>query len=901
MAESKLSGTVLLPKTSFAMRGQMARQEPLRLEAWARRDVYAKLRAARKNAPAFYLHDGPPYANGNIHIGHALNKILKDIVVRYKFSRGFDAPYLPGWDCHGLPIELKALEGRPGGDKLSIRKACRAYAEKYLSIQREEFKRLGILGEFENPYVTMNPAYQAGILEGLANLVERGFIARAEKPVLWCARCRTALADAEVEYEEDETPAITVKFPVDGESKTFLLIWTTTPWTLPANLAVAVNPEARYVRAKVGGETWIVAESRAGVSGVPAGAEAETLKGSDLTSLTYRHPFAARTGRVFPAGFVTLDAGTGLVHIAPGHGDEDFQLGRKVGLPTFCPVDAAGKLTADAGEFAGRSVFDANPAIIDKLESSGSLVKHEKMTHSYPHCWRCKKPVIFRATPQWFLKVDHEDLRKKMLAAISRIRWVPAAGEKRIAGMVESRPDWCISRQRAWGVPIPAVHCESCGKAHLRPDVIRNLAGRCSADPAGADVWFSDSPSAFLPAGWTCPDCGGAKFRREEDILDVWFDSGMSHVAALEKRYGVWPADLYLEGSDQHRGWFQLSLLVAIALKGHAPFRQVLTHGFVMDGEGRKMSKSIGNVVTPQEIVQQHGADVLRLWAASCDYSGDVRLGPAILAETVDTYRRIRNTIRFLLGVLFDFEPRMAIPAPDLDPIDRYLLGRLVVLTRECLAGYDDYDFSAVSRRLRNFCAEDLSGFYLDVLKDRLYCDAADSKRRRSSQTVLWTACEQILQLITPILPFTADEAMESWNRPDLATAEIRPPQVAPDEELEQVFGHLLRVRKDVNLKIEECRKSGQIGGSLDARVSIRTAGDEGSALRMFESSLPEILIVSSVELSNSAGDRDIRVGRVSGEKCERCWKYVPARIAAPPGLICARCAGVLDSAPGQA
>lgn len=899
-----------LPKTGFAMRGQLSKQEPARLKVWEEGKLYEKLREARTKAPVFFLHDGPPYANGNIHIGHALNKILKDIVVRYKFMRGFDAPYLPGWDCHGLPIELKALESDfvssalrhqktdfDAEQKLKIRKACREYAEKYVTIQREEFQRLGIWGDFGRPYITMDPEYQADILEGLAALVDGGYVTRAEKPVLWCAHCKTALADAEVEYEEETAPSITVKFAVDGQPHTYLLIWTTTPWTLPANIAVAANPDATYLRATVGKETWIVAESRAASAGVAASSYAERLSGKDLVGLTYRHPFIDRTGKVYPADFVTLDTGTGLVHIAPGHGEEDFQLGQKYKLPTLSPVDAAGRLTKDAGEFAGLFVFDANPKIIDRLHVLHALVRSEPLTHTYPHCWRCKKAVIFRATPQWFVNVDHRDLRKKMLDAIGQVRWFPPAGENRIRGMVESRPDWCISRQRAWGVPIPAVHCESCGHAELDAAVVRRVAKRVRKETA--DVWFSEPPRTFLAEGWKCPSCGASNPRRDEAILDVWFDSGMSHIAAMESRYRAWPADLYLEGSDQHRGWFQVSLILGVALKGASPFRQVLTHGFVMDGDGRKMSKSLGNVVTPQEIVKQHGADVLRLWVAGCDYSTDVRLGPAIVSETVDTYRRIRNTVRFLLGNLNGFDSSGSLAFEELDPLDRFILGRLADLVKSSLSAYDVYDFSTAIRRIRDFCAEDLSGFYLDVLKDRLYCDARDSKSRRSAQTALFHIAEQVLFLISPILPFTADEAWEAWGREgSLALANYKPWAMAagsPDSKSAAGFDQILQIRKDVNVVLEQARQAGQIGSSLEARVQIRTSGAEWEALSAQAHRLAEMLIVSVCTLDQApAGVREFKVDRAPGEKCDRCWKYVPERVPVPLGAVCRRCADVL-------
>ena len=895
------------------MRCQLSKQEPARLKAWVEGKLYEEARKARRTARAFHFHDGPPYANGHIHMGTALNKILKDIVVRYKLLRGFDAPYVHGWDCHGLPIELKALENDPsiaaaarsGNDpetKLRVRKACRAYAEKYLDVQRGEFRRLGVLGDLDRPYITMDPAYQADILEGLARLVEEGYVRRAEKPVLWCAKCRTALADAEVEYEESTSPAITVKFPLESDPKSYLLIWTTTPWTLPANLAVAVKPDATYLRAKVGEEVWIAAETRAASSGVPAGAPAERVPGKDLVGLVYRHPFAGRTGKVYPAGFVTMDTGTGLVHIAPGHGEEDFQLGQKYQIPTLSPVDGAGRFTRDGGEFAGQFVFDANPHVVDRLRLAGALVKSEEILHTYPHCWRCKKPVIFRATPQWFVSVDHQGLRKKMLDAIGQVRWVPAVGENRIRGMVESRPDWCISRQRIWGVPIPAVHCRSCGCAHLDASIVRRVSQAVRA--RSADVWFSEPPASFLPPGWSCPSCGSADFKREEDILDVWFDSGMSHIAAFERRHETWPADLYLEGSDQHRGWFQVSLLLGVALKGRPPFRQVLTHGFICDAGGRKMSKSLGNAVAPQEVVDKHGADVLRLWVAGSDYTSDIRIGETILSETVDTYRRIRNTIRFLLGNLHDFDPGAAVAFDEMDALDRFMLQRMSRLAAETLEAYDAYDFSTVVRRVRDFCSEDLSGFYLDVLKDRLYCDARDGRSRRSGQTVLHHLAEQVLFLISPILPFTADEAWEAMpyrpgsreSRP--AIPEYRPlhvPLAMSDSPAQQVFEQVLRLRKEVNGTIEKVRQAGQIGSSLEAQVSIRASGAEYAQLSSVADRLAEWFIVSACKLEESpAGPREIRVDRAAGEKCDRCWKYVPVRHPVDQGAVCPRCADVL-------
>ena len=748
--------TLNLPKTDFPMKANLAQAEPRMLAWWEEIGIYKRLRELAADRPLWILHDGPPYANGHIHMGTALNKVMKDLVVKSRGMLGFNAVYVPGWDCHGLPIEHQVdielgldtapVDVRRAMDPLEKIGKCRAYATKFIQVQREEFKRLGVFGDWDNPYITMAPAYQAVIAREFGRFVGRGLVYKGLKPVHWCMHCKTALAQAEVEYEDQVTPSVYVRFPLTGPlsaaptlPKPSLVIWTTTPWTLPANLATAVHPDEEYVALEGKGETLIVAaklaDAVAALAGLGQPRRLATIPGAALVGEEYRHPWIERTGRVAAApSFVRMDAGTGLVHIAPGHGEEDYELGRSLGLKIYNPVDDDGKFIPEVEHFAGLTVWEANPRIVDLLKARGVLVAQAPLTHTYPHCWRCKNPTLFRATEQWFIALDKDGLRQRALDAIRRdVRWIPAWGEERIYNMVAHRPDWTISRQRVWGVPIVAFYCQDCETLLLEERIVEHVA-RIFRDGNGADEWHARSAEALLPPGTRCGTCGSSRFRKETDILDVWFDSGCSHAAVLETRPELrWPAELYLEGSDQHRGWFHSSLLEAVGTRGAPPYREVLTCGFVVDGEGRKMSKSLGNGVEPEDLLPKYGAEVLRLWVAAEDYTEDIRLSSEILDRLADAYRRMRNTFRFLLGNLSDFEPaRDRQPYTSLDEVDRWVLDRLARLVDRVRRAYEEYQFHTAFHAVHNFCAVDLSALYLDIIKDRLYTSAPTDPRRRA-------------------------------------------------------------------------------------------------------------------------------------------------------------------------
>ena len=770
--------TLNLPKTDFPMKADLPRREPAMLQRWADMDLYGQIRRASRGRPRFILHDGPPYANGHIHLGHALNKILKDIIIKSRQMTGCDCPYVPGWDCHGLPIEhqvdkeLKAKKLRLS--QVEVRQRCREYAKKFIDIQRAEFKRLGVLGDWDNPYLTMNFAYVAEILEEYGEFYFSGAIQRNKKPVHWCATCRTALAEAEVEYEEHKAPSVYVKFPLVKAPEVVpelgklpnvsLVIWTTTPWTLPANLAIAVHPDFGLCRGQGGGGNPGGGRRPGGrlpgADGIFREKCITRLRGRKLEGAICRHPWLDRDSQVILADYVTLEAGTGLVHIAPGHGQEDYVFGSRYGLQPYSPVDDGGRFTDEVPEFAGQKVEAANPGIIELLRQKGKLLKVEETSHSYPHCWRCKQPIIFRATEQWFISMEKNGLRQKALAAIDRVTWIPRWGRERIYQMVERRPDWCISRQRSWGVPIVAFHCEQCGQVLLTPEIMEGIIERARQE--GADFWFAEPAAALLPPGTKCA-CGATDFRKETDILDVWFDSGVSWAAVLDPDPALGlPADLYLEGSDQHRGWFHSSLLTSVGNRGQAPYKGVLTHGFVVDGDGRKMSKSLGNVIAPQEVMDKYGAEILRLWVSAEDYRDDVRLSPDILKQLADAYRRFRNTARFMLGNLNDFDPEThLVPPPEREELDRLALSWLARLLEQVKKAYADYEFHLAFHKLHQFCAVELSAIYLDILKDRLYVSKADSKARRSAQSTLWDLLRGLTLAMAPILSFTADEIWE--------------------------------------------------------------------------------------------------------------------------------------------
>ena len=924
--------TLNLPKTNFPMRGNLPQNEPKQIEKWESGRAYFEILEANKNQPRFILHDGPPYANGNIHIGHALNKILKDIIVKYKAMTGHAAPYVPGWDCHGLPIELQVEKNIGRSKKLAmskaeVRKLCREYAEKYIAIQREEFKRLGVLGDWENPYRTLDPHYEAQEIRELGKFVASGTLYRKKKPVYWCASCITALAEAEVEYEDHTSNSVYVKFAVknpnglfsvDPVKGTFFVIWTTTPWTLPANQAIAVHPKFVYRHVKTpNGELIINQELIPNVMRA-LGLESQNYQvtegawaGQELEGVICRHPWLDRESRVILGDFVTQDQGTGCVHIAPGHGQEDYEVGIKYGLEVVAPVDAEGRFTSDAGELKGESVFKADATIIGMLADRGALLKEEKLAHSYPHCWRCKRPVIFRATEQWFVSMEKEGLRQAALTGIDEVKWVPPWGKDRIRGMLESRPDWCISRQRSWGVPIPAVYCKACNEVILTQALCEHVAQIFSKE--GSDAWYIRAVNELVPADLSCGKCGGKEFYREEDILDVWFDSGVSHASVVETdpRLGG-RADMYLEGSDQHRGWFHTSLLTSLATHDRTPYATVLTHGFCLDGKGRKMSKSLGNVIAPQEISKKFGAEILRLWASAEDYREDVRISDEILNRLVEAYRRVRNTARFLISNLNDFDrERDGIPFAELDELDRWILHRTQNILSRCRSAYENYEFHLVYHTLNNFCSVDLSSQYLDIVKDRLYCEGATSQQRRAAQTAVYEILNVLVHLMAPVLSFTAEEI---WNylpdrqkRPEsVFLSQIPEPDTALiDEQLAAKWDQIFRERSQALKELENARTAGVIGHSLDAKV-ILPRDHERSLLRQMMSTDPQrladVLIVSQVAAA-AAGTNDsagltIAVSRAEGGKCDRCWKYDPTiKEDSNEPKLCPRCAGVLASA----
>jgi isoleucyl-tRNA synthetase len=929
--------TLNLPKTDFPMKASLAQAEPRMLAWWDEIGLYKRLREIAAERPLWILHDGPPYANGHIHMGHVLNKVLKDVVVKSRSMLGFNSPYVPGWDCHGLPIEHQVdkdlgldtapIDVREAMDPVEKRRRCREFASKFVDIQRQEFKRLGVFGDWDNPYLTMAPAYQAVIAREFGRFVGRGLVYKGLKPVHWCMHCKTALAQAEVEYEEQRTPSVYVKFPLvaplpeaPNAPRPSLVIWTTTPWTLPANLAIAVHPDEQYVALDADGETLIVAAKLAAdvarLARLDATRRVASVSGRRLEGLEYRHPWIDRTGKVAAASFVAMDTGTGLVHIAPGHGEEDYDLGKALGLRIYNPVDDNGRFVGEVEHFAGQTVWEANPKIVAHLERVGALVAEVSLTHTYPHCWRCKHPTLFRATEQWFIALDKDGLRARTLEAIRRdVRWIPAWGEERIYNMVAHRPDWTISRQRVWGVPIVAFYCEGCDTLLLQERIVEHVA-RIFREGEGADEWYARPASALLPAGTRCAKCGGERFRKETDILDVWFDSGCSHAAVLETRPELrWPAELYLEGSDQHRGWFHSSLLEAMGTRNAPPYKAVLTCGFVVDGEGRKMSKSVGNTVAPEDLLPKYGAEVLRLWAASEDYTEDIRLSTEIMDRLADAYRRIRNTFRFLLGNLSDFEPaRDRQSYAVLDEVDRWILDRLARLVARVTRAYEEYQFHTVFHAVHNFCAVDLSAQYLDVIKDRLYTSAADDPRRRAAQTVCYDVFTALARLMAPILTFTAEEAWRYVPGPRAESVHLERFPEAPrewqDDALKQQWDRLLEVRREVAKALETARAQKLIGSGLEARVRIVSAPEDVPALlRAKRELLATLFIVSRVDLDAGEGRASvvyesqeipglvIGVDRASGDKCERCWTRTEevGRDASHPTL-CARCVRVVSA-----
>ncbi|MEO5362124.1 MAG: isoleucine--tRNA ligase [Magnetococcus sp. DMHC-8] len=924
--------TVQLPLTAFPMRANLPQMEPTVLQRWQTLDLYARLRDEARHRPRFILHDGPPYANGHLHMGHAINKVLKDVIVKARQMRGFDANYLPGWDCHGLPIETNVeqelkKQGRRKEDLPinEFRGLCRRYAEQWVAIQKEEFQRLGVIGRWDQPYLTMSHHFEADIVRELGRFLLNGGLFKGLKPVYWCINDVTALAEAEVEYQEHTSQSIYVKFPLaDGESLPFavsaagsvsVVIWTTTPWTIPANLAVCLHPALDYVALQLdqagdhpcmgAGEIWILADGLRDATLTAIGLPAERTRviarfnGAALAGRRFRHPYLEQDAPILMGEHVTLEAGTGCVHTAPGHGHEDFAVGQRHGLTPFNPVDDTGRFLPETPHFGGQHILKANQEIIALLDRQGRLLAHRPMTHSYPHCWRCHKPIIIRATPQWFISMETNQLREKALAAIRATQWIPAWGEDRIRNMVAVRPDWCVSRQRTWGVPITVLFCADCGTLVTDEAGIERIARE--VEQHSADVWFSREAKDFLPPGFACPRCGSDRFTKEQDILDVWFDSGVTHAAVLERGAAEgeslhWPADLYLEGSDQHRGWFHSSLLASVGTRHRAPYRAVLTHGFVVDGQGRKMSKSLGNVIAPEKVIQQYGADILRLWVTAEDYSGDIRLSDEILKGLSDAYRRIRNTMRFVLGNLHDFDPeRDAVPLSELPALDRWALDRLANLIQQVETAFDSYAFHRVYQDLHFFCAVDMGAFYLDILKDRLYCDGRQSRSRRAAQTVLSHVSETLVRLMAPILSFTAEEI---WSFMPRAAPGGQPraesvhltlfPQPHPEwrnPALAAEWEQFRQVRTAVYRVLEQERLAKRVGSFMEVDLILYAGGDLWSMLQRF-AGLSRLLIVASVTLARGEEAPDelspcaelpqlqIVFRRSQGSKCVRCWNW---------------------------
>ena len=919
--------TLNLPQTKFPMKANLAQKEPAQLKQWAADGLYEQIRAQSAGRAPFILHDGPPYANGNIHIGTALNKILKDIVVRSHQMSGYDAVFVPGWDCHGLPIE-HSVDKTLGPKKkdmsrVDIRKACREFAEKYIEIQKDEFKRLGVMGQWDDPYLTMNYRYEATIAKKCAEFALDGSLFRSKKPIYWCCSCKTALAEAEIEYGDETSPSIFVKFALNDDisdrvpevsgKSVYVVIWTTTPWTLPANLAVALHPDFTYSAVEAAdGEVYILARDLAANCMKEFGVtDYRILTDVDphaLEHLKCQHPLYDRASLIILGSHVTLEAGTGCVHTAPGHGREDFDIGRHYDLSAFSPVDDNGCFTDEVDLFTGQFVFKADPDIIETLKSKQALVKSDTFSHSYPHCWRCKKPVIFRATPQWFISMDKTGLREKALKAIDTVKWIPSWGRDRIYGMIANRPDWCVSRQRSWGVPITVFYCRKCGALHVDQAVIDRIFD-LFADH-GADVWFESDAGLFLPEGAACAACGSTEFEKETDILDVWFDSGVSHAAVLDDRENLrWPADLYLEGSDQHRGWFHSSLLTAVGFKHKAPYRMVLTHGFVVDGDGKKMSKSMGNVIAPKKVIDKYGAEILRLWVAASDYKDDVRISDTILKQLSDAYRRIRNTGRFILGNLYDYDPaNHPVARASMPELDRYMLHGLQALIDRCRKAYEEFEFHVVYHTLYNYCTIDLSAFYLDILKDRLYTSPPESTDRRSAQTVMHLLIDALTKIMAPILPFTSDEIWQfiPYEGEKAHTVHMTDfPAPNPDfrdDDLAARWEKILEVRGEVTKALEKARAEKTIGHSLDASVLLSAKGDLYALLSPYAEDLRAIFIVSDVQLepaenlpadcqATDMADLFIKVAAAPGDKCQRCWVYdtsVGANNEHPE--ICSRC-----------
>lgn len=929
--------TLNLPQTKFKMKANLSQKEPQYLQRWEKEGLYAQLQQEAEDKPLFVLHDGPPYANGHIHLGTAFNKILKDIILKSKRLAGFRAPYIPGWDCHGLPIEHNV--DKELGDKkneipiLSKRAACRKYAGKWIKQQKKEFKRLGVLGDWDDPYLTINYAYEATIAREFNRFLLSDSVIRHKKPIYWCSTCTTALAEAEVEYHDHTSPSIYVKFPVVDDlshidaslvgDQLYAVIWTTTPWTLPANMAIAFHPDFTYSVVGVEGEKWIMAndlvQSVMSDVGIENFSVLATFSAAGLEGKKCRHPFLERDSLMVLADYVTTEAGTGCVHTAPGHGADDYLTGLRYGLEILSPVDGDGRFTADAGPYKGERVPDANDHICGDMEQTKSLIHKADLNHSYPHCWRCKKPVIYRATPQWFISMEKNDLRQKALENIEQVRWIPAWGMQRIYSMVEGRPDWCLSRQRSWGVPITVISCKSCGEIIKEESVNKTIDTLFTKE--GADAWFNHDVKDFIGDDTVCAKCGHGEFEKEKDILDVWFDSGVSHAAVCEEREELnVPADLYLEGSDQHRGWFQSALMTSVGTRGVAPFKNVLTHGYVVDGHGRKMSKSVGNVVAPDEVIGKYGAEILRLWVSSEDYRDDVKVSDEILQQVSDAYRKIRNTIRFILGNLSDFQPDKHRVQPDnMEELDRWALTRFEELRQKVIQAYDKFEFHPIYHSLNFFCGTTMSAFYLDILKDRLYTAGTDSPARRGAQTALYDILDGLLRLMSPILSFTAAETWEHLHNlaadapltDSIFFAEFPEPITnLLDEKTDAKWSRLLSVRSEITKALEIARREKVIGHPLEAEVLLLASDDDIEFCLGEWETLKDISIISTLTQMKMGEEADVTftsedikglvvsVRPARGEKCERCWtRSTTVGENSKHSTICERCCSIVQNA----
>ncbi len=919
------SKTLNLPATDFAMRANLPQREPDMLAEWEENGLYKALMEKNAGKPSFILHDGPPYANGDIHIGHALNKILKDFIVKYKNMSGYCAPYVPGWDCHGLPAEsaiIKQTKLDRGSLSVSaFRDKCKDFVLSYVNRQREGFKRLGAVGDWENPYLTLKPEFEAKQIEVFGEMAKKGYIYKGMKPVYWCAYDETALAEAEIEYADDPCDSIYVKFAVENDidgriksiaglpEKVYFVIWTTTTWTLPGNMGICLNADYQYSVIKAGDEAYIMATELCENVMKEAGIEnyeiLATFKGRDLEGMTARHPFLDRVSYVINGAHVTLESGTGCVHTAPGFGAEDFDVWRKYPeLPELIvPVDSKGRLTELAGKYEGLKTSEANVEILKDIQENGTLLAVKKIVHPYPHCWRCKNPIIYRATEQWFASV--KDMTEQAVKACDNIRWTPAWGKERMISMIRERNDWCISRQRNWGVPLPIFYCADCGKHIITDETIKSVSAIFREK--GSNAWYDMSASELLPNGTVCPECGCKEFTKEKDIMDVWFDSGSSHAAVLEERDELnAPADVYLEGGDQYRGWFQSSMLTSIASRGRAPYKWIITHGWTVDGEGKAMHKSLGNAISPQEIIDAYGADILRLWVSSVEFTADTKISKDILKQLSDVYRKIRNTARILMGNLGngdDFNPDTdMVPVEKLPDIDKWALAKLSILIKECRESYENCRFHEVYHAVNNFCTIEMSKIYIDISKDRTYVDKKDGFARRSAQTVMYKILSALTLIISPILSFTADEIWKSM--PHKSSDNVKNvilndmPEYVPAPELDEAYARyerLFELRDKVLVALENARAAKLIGKSLEAKVTIYASEELYGFLSSFtENELSDVFIVSQTRLVKGDGDMTAEVAQADGDKCVRCWKHSPDSVTVDGDCLCPRCKGIL-------